>query len=193
MRGPVRRCESVIASGVALVAAPACAGRTRYRIRGFSRTSATPIMASAGELDIRGAATSFPAAAGGGTGSFRVVASRGPHMRTGPGPEGAGEEAAMGRAQLLWSAVALSLTLASCSGGSNTSSTAGTSPPPPTQSNGCDGSCATASSFLSEDDVRKIIAQAANEAAAINSPATIVVTDRVGNVLAAYRMTGAPR
>jgi len=98
----------------------------------------------------------------------------------------------MGRAQLLWSAVALSLTLASCSGGSNTSSTVGTSPPPPTQTNGCDGSCATAASFLSEDDVRKIIAQAANEAAAINSPATIVVTDRVGNVLAAYRMNGAP-
>lgn len=98
----------------------------------------------------------------------------------------------MGRAQLLWSAVAMSLVLASCSGGSNTSSTVGTSPPPPTQTNGCNGFCANASSFLSEDDVRKIIAQAANEASAINKPATIVVTDRVGNVLAAYRMNGAP-
>ena len=45
---------------------------------------------------------------------------------------------------------------------------------------------------LSTDEVKKIIAQAANEASAINKPATIVVTDRVGNVLAAYRMNGAP-
>ena len=40
-------------------------------------------------------------------------------------------------------------------------------------------------------DVQKIIAQAVGEAKARNAKATIAVVDRVGNVLAVYRMTGA--
>lgn len=101
----------------------------------------------------------------------------------------------MGRHNALSLAVALSLVLAGCSGGSNTLDSVGTSPPPPTpgtSDSGCAGQCANANSFLTADDVRKIIAQAVNEAKAQNSPATIVVSDRVGNVLAAYRMAGAP-
>lgn len=44
---------------------------------------------------------------------------------------------------------------------------------------------------LSSTDVQKIIAQGIGEANARGKPATIAVTDRVGNVLAVYRMTGA--
>jgi uncharacterized protein GlcG (DUF336 family) len=84
--------------------------------------------------------------------------------------------------------------LFACGGGSNTDSDVGTNNPPPTGNgdSGCAGSCANASSFLTVDDVQKVIAQAVNEARALSKPATIVVTDRVGNVLGAYRMTGAP-
>jgi uncharacterized protein GlcG (DUF336 family) len=93
-------------------------------------------------------------------------------------------------------AITIALGLGACSGGSNSGDPVGTNPPPPAGTpgdSGCNGSCATAASFLSPDDVRKIIAQAVAEARARNRPATIVVTDRVGNVLAAYRMAGAPR
>jgi uncharacterized protein GlcG (DUF336 family) len=90
-------------------------------------------------------------------------------------------------------AAAIGLALAGCGGGSNTLDPDGTSPPPPQQTpdSGCSGFCANASSFLTADDVRQIIAQAVNEAKAISRPGTIVVTDRLGNVLAVYRMAGA--
>ncbi|MBL0164855.1 MAG: heme-binding protein [Xanthomonadales bacterium] len=85
--------------------------------------------------------------------------------------------------------------LAGCGGGSNSGSQVGTSPPggPPSggSDSGCTGSCATATSFLTTADVGKIIAQAAQEASAQSLPATIAVVDRVGNVLAVYRMSGA--
>ncbi len=45
---------------------------------------------------------------------------------------------------------------------------------------------------LTSAEVQQIVAQAANEAAARGAPATIAVVDRVGNVLAVYRMNGAP-
>ncbi len=45
---------------------------------------------------------------------------------------------------------------------------------------------------LTSAEVQQIIAQAANEAAARGAPATIAITDRVGNVLAVYQMNGAP-
>jgi len=44
---------------------------------------------------------------------------------------------------------------------------------------------------LTVADVQRIIAQAAGEARARGAKATIAVVDRVGNVLAVYRMTGA--
>lgn len=46
---------------------------------------------------------------------------------------------------------------------------------------------------LSLADVNRIVAQAAQEASARGTPATIAVTDRVGNVLAVYQMPGAPQ
>ncbi|HXI88268.1 MAG TPA: heme-binding protein, partial [Parvularculaceae bacterium] len=45
---------------------------------------------------------------------------------------------------------------------------------------------------LSTTEVQRIIAQAAAEAEARSTPATIAIVDRVGNVLAVYRMNGAP-
>ena len=55
----------------------------------------------------------------------------------------------------------------------------------------CSGQCANASTFLSIADVQRVIAQAVNEASARGARATIAVTDRVGNVLGVFRMTGA--
>lgn len=85
--------------------------------------------------------------------------------------------------------------LAGCGGGSNSSSPVGTSPPssppPGSSDSGCTGSCANETSFLTTADIGKVIAQAVQEASAQNLPATIAVVDRVGNVLAVYRMTGA--
>ena len=103
-------------------------------------------------------------------------------------------EDAMGRSQLRWLAMALSLALSACGGGSNSVSSSGTAPPPPqpTPDSGCSGFCGNAQSFLSEDDVRKVIAQAVAEGRAQGKPGVVVVVDRVGNVLAAYRMAGAP-
>ncbi|MEP6941127.1 MAG: heme-binding protein, partial [Rudaea sp.] len=100
----------------------------------------------------------------------------------------------MGNARLGWLILATTLTLAACSGGSNSGSSAGTSPPPPqsTPDSGCSGFCANASSFLTQADVQTVIAQAVNEAQAQGKPAVIAVMDRVGNVLAVFRMAGAP-
>jgi len=55
----------------------------------------------------------------------------------------------------------------------------------------CDGSCADANSFLTIADVQTVIAQAVAEATALGQSATIAVVDRVGNVLAVFRMSGA--
>ncbi|GAC1446304.1 MAG: hypothetical protein NVSMB56_03720 [Pyrinomonadaceae bacterium] len=46
--------------------------------------------------------------------------------------------------------------------------------------------------ILTADDVRTIIAQGVSAAASINRPVTIAVTDREGNILGIFRMTGAP-
>ena len=86
------------------------------------------------------------------------------------------------------------LTLSACGGGSS-GSTQGTAPPPPPATGGeevgCTGSCVTANSKLTVTDIQAIIAQAVSEAQGQGANATIAVTDRVGNVLAVYRMTGA--
>ena len=58
---------------------------------------------------------------------------------------------------------------------------------------GCTGECQAApQNFLTEADVQRVIAQAAAEAQARQTPAVITVVDRVGNVLAVFEMTGAP-
>lgn len=55
----------------------------------------------------------------------------------------------------------------------------------------CVPNCNAPGNALTADDVRKVIAQAVGEAQARGAPATIAVVDRVGNVLAVYRMNGA--
>ncbi len=99
----------------------------------------------------------------------------------------------MRTSRILWLALAMAA-FGGCGGGSNSASTEGTAPPPPqsTPDSGCTGSCASAQTFLSAADVQTAIAQAAAEAQAQGKPAVIAVVDRVGNVLAVYRMTGAP-
>ncbi len=91
------------------------------------------------------------------------------------------------------SALALLVLLGACSGGSN-SPTTGTAPAPasPTApARGCEGSCVNADSRLSVADVEIVLARAIAEARRRSAAATIAVTDRVGNVLAVYRMRDA--
>lgn len=84
------------------------------------------------------------------------------------------------------------LILGSCSGGGGSSSAV--LPPAPTPS-----ATPTPSTFfavpaaesLSVADVQTVIARAAAEASARSAPAVIAVSDRVGNILAVFRMTGA--
>lgn len=87
---------------------------------------------------------------------------------------------------LLCFALLLCSSLLSCSKGDQSSdkgSGAGSS--------SCDGFCADANSFLTTADVQQVIAQAVAEASALGESATIAVVDRVGNVLAVFRMNGA--
>jgi uncharacterized protein GlcG (DUF336 family) len=86
--------------------------------------------------------------------------------------------------------VLASFLLASCGGGGNSSpSPAATPPPSPSPS---PVFSVPAQESLSVADVQQIIAQAVAEAQARNRPAVITVVDRVGNVLAIFRMNGAP-
>lgn len=93
-------------------------------------------------------------------------------------------------------AIATALTVAACSGGSNSADPVGTAPPPPPASgssdSGCTGSCVAPDSFLTAADVQRVVAQGVAEAAARGRPGVFAVVDRVGNVLGVYRMTGTP-
>jgi uncharacterized protein GlcG (DUF336 family) len=62
--------------------------------------------------------------------------------------------------------------------------TPGTTAPPPLP--------AITAGTLSTSEVQTIIAQAVSTAAQLNRPVTIAVTDREGNVLGVFKMTGAP-
>ncbi len=73
-------------------------------------------------------------------------------------------------------------------GGGGTSPTPTPTPPPPAGS----AYTAPAAESLSVADVQKVLAEAAAQAQADGRPAVVAVTDRVGNVLAVLRMTGAP-
>jgi uncharacterized protein GlcG (DUF336 family) len=84
---------------------------------------------------------------------------------------------------------ALALLLASCGGGGNSPSPAATPPPSPSPT---PVFSVPAQESLSVADVQQVIAQAVGEARARNRPAVITVVDRVGNVLAIFRMNGAP-
>jgi uncharacterized protein GlcG (DUF336 family) len=56
----------------------------------------------------------------------------------------------------------------------------------------CTENCSTARNVLTSEDVERVIAQAVGEAQARGVRAEIAVVDRVGNVLAVFRMEGAP-
>lgn len=83
-----------------------------------------------------------------------------------------------------------SLLLASCGGGdANTPSPVATPSPSPTPQAVYR---VPAQEALTVAEVQRVIAQAAGEAQARGRPAVIAVVDRVGNVLAVFRMVGAP-
>ncbi len=85
--------------------------------------------------------------------------------------------------------------LTSCGGGSNNSEKSAVDQNQPIDNNvqGCTGYCVTADSFLTQADVELIISQAVAEATASQLKATIAVTDRLGNVLAVFRMVDADK
>jgi len=84
------------------------------------------------------------------------------------------------------------IALAACGGwGSSTPSSAVT-PTPTGTATAAASYTAPAQEALTVGDVQKVLAQAAAQASADSSPATVAVVDRVGNVLAVMRMTGAP-
>ena len=80
------------------------------------------------------------------------------------------------------------LIIVACGGGSQPQS-------PDIDSNtpgqGCDGSCADTPRQLTVADVEGVIARGVNEAQARGVSGTIAIVDRVGNVLAVFRMTAA--
>ena len=79
----------------------------------------------------------------------------------------------------------VALLLAGCGDGASSTSAA------PTATVAA-GYIAPAQEMLTSGDVGRVVAQAVGEAHARSRPGTIAVTDRVGNVLAVYAMTGAP-
>jgi uncharacterized protein GlcG (DUF336 family) len=84
---------------------------------------------------------------------------------------------------------AMAFVLASCGGGSNSTTPVAVSPPPTTPPTRA--FAVPAQESLSVADVQQVMAQAITEARARNMPATIAVTDRVGNVLGVFVMNGA--
>jgi len=85
------------------------------------------------------------------------------------------------------------LLLQACSGGGGGSTGGNVPAPTPTPSPTPAGLYTPpAAESLSVADVQNVIAHAAAEAQMRGRPAVIAVSDRVGNVLAVFRMTGAP-
>ncbi len=86
-------------------------------------------------------------------------------------------------------ALLLVAVLAGCGGGSGGEG----GPTVAASVQGCTGGCAAATpTALTIAEVNRILSQAVQEAQARGMPATIAVVDRSGNVLAVYKMTGAP-
>lgn len=91
---------------------------------------------------------------------------------------------------LRWSLLLIATLLsAACGGGGGGAGAEKAAQGPTVQS--CIGSCADTPTRLSAAEVQQVIAQAVGEARARNAKATIAVVDRVGNVLAVFRMTRA--
>ena len=84
------------------------------------------------------------------------------------------------------SACVVLVLLAACGGSSNPQSLGSDQ-----SGSGCNGSCTGSASVLTVGDVQQILGQAIAEAQARSAKATVAVVDRVGNVLAVYRMGAA--
>src|SRR3989344_2200189 len=92
------------------------------------------------------------------------------------------------------SLAAMALVLSSCGGGNSSGTTPAPSPTPtpnPTPPPAGGNFTAPAQEALTVGEVQQIIAQAVGEAQRRNLPSVISVVDRVGNVLAVFRMNGA--
>ena len=87
--------------------------------------------------------------------------------------------------------VSTALVLGSCSGGGGSSSAVLPTPTPSGTPTPSTFFAVPAAESLSVADVQTVIARAAAEARARDLPAVIAVSDRVGNILAVFRMTGA--
>ncbi len=85
------------------------------------------------------------------------------------------------------------LLLTACGGGSSGGNAGSSDPVDPQDNTPCTGQCADGGVRLTVADVQQVIAQAVHQAEALNENATIAVVDRVGNVLAVYRMAGRVR
>ena len=94
------------------------------------------------------------------------------------------------RAKALVLAALTGLLLAGCGGSGGGTSGGGGSPPPPPPPGAL--YAIPAAEALSVAEVEGVLARAVAEANTRARPAVIAVTDRVGNVLAVYSMTGAP-
>lgn len=99
-------------------------------------------------------------------------------------------------ATALFASAALILSGCGCSGSTGGSTGGGTPTPAPAPAPAPAPSGGVfippAAESLTVSDVQTIIAQAVGEAQARNLPSFIAVTDRVGNVLAVFKMAGAP-
>ena len=94
------------------------------------------------------------------------------------------------RVSLFWGlALGAILGLTGCKGGGDSGPAADSSAD--TADGGCTGFCASTSTFLTQADVGNVIARAVAEAQARGVNATIAVSDRIGNVLGVFQMTGA--
>lgn len=94
------------------------------------------------------------------------------------------------RRPLTTGAAMAALLLSSCGGGGGGGTPTPTPAPTPTPTP-TSLYAVPAAEALSVADVQRVLAQAIAEAQARNLPAVIAVTDRVGNVLAVFRMNGA--
>lgn len=83
-----------------------------------------------------------------------------------------------------WLALCTAALLTACSGGDQVASMNGTD----TSNLNCTGQCANQNTNLTVTDIQQVLAQGIAEAQAQGVNATFAVVDRVGNVLAVYRM-----
>ena len=101
-------------------------------------------------------------------------------------PAMTGRACGTSRLRLSW-LVLLALLLQACGGGGGAGGGAESAAQGPVVLS-CTGTCADTPTRLTAADVQQVIAQAVAEAQARNAKGTIAVVDRVGNVLAVFRM-----